>query len=86
MLEALVIIIIVIVVLVVRRSRKQQGAVPREAAGTSIRRFFLYVTMLGTLLLAAFGLSGLLAAAIDRGAEVVQDTDQALSENAYEAG
>ena len=62
---ALPALIVVGIVLAVRRNRSPQAAGEPGLTGHSVRRFFQYLLLLGLLIVAASGLSGLLASLLD---------------------
>lgn len=66
-------IVVGIIVLIVKLVAKREKATS-EGAGVFIRRFFQYVAMLGMLVLAGFGLAGLVDAAAATAAQVTQDS------------
>ena len=69
-------IVVGIVVFIVRLvSKRGESGAEREGTGTSLRRFFVYVIMLVTLLLAGLGVAGLIeAAALESSGSAARDT------------
>src|SRR5690606_12197484 len=71
-------LVVLAIVLAVRRHRGDETGTP-EPRGASVRRFFQYVVLLGLLIVAATGLTGLLEPLFDT-RDIVDRSDAALAQ------